>query len=207
MSETIVNLQYYARFLRTGKAEYAVKAVNYPKEKSEWTEEEEKQAVDMCRNQRKGKIALMRWRRNKKDVRANLAFVILYREGQIIPSDLFEAVAKNIEKLIDNYEDKQKPFNSDDEYKSQYSELQRAIDKRSNSTTTVKVFEKYAKEWNVQNTETKEPCEVLRERYKKWKKREIQELNKRLENPSTRQRERIDIKNRLDKLQKLKGKK
>ncbi len=210
----IVNLKYYARFLRTNNVEDAIGAVQHPKDGKKYTHQdyskaERKKTIEICRNQNQGKVALLRWRKKPTSIAANMAFVILSREGEAIPPDLLLAVRENVEKWMDNSE-LYTADNGDifDKYTWQYSVLKTEIGRRSIGTTMVAVFKKYAVEWNVSAKVKKEswevdtePWEVLKQRYKSRRRREIKDLEKRLAEPDIRKREKMEIIERLNKLQ------
>ncbi len=200
----IVNLKYYARFLRTNCPEDAVRAVQDPRDKGQnYSQEEQIEAVETCRNHRQGTVALLKWRDEQTAVAANMAFVILSREGGTIPSDLLQAMTENVEQWIQNYEDKfSGKGDGFNELEWQYSILKTKIYRCSVGTTKVDVFKRYAAEWNTPATEINEPWEVLKERYKTRRKREIKGLKARLEEPGIRVREKKEIREELNKLQK-----
>lgn len=190
--DLIVNQKYYARFLRTNHLEDAVRAVQHPKDKNkDWSSEEQIEAVETCRNHNQGTVSLLKWRDKQTAITANMAFVILSREGGTIPPDLLQAMTENVEQWIQNYEDKSSGEGDGfDELESQYAKLRTEIYRRNVGTTMAEVFKIYAAEWNIPATEINESWEVLKERYKTRRKREIKGLKERLRELGIRMRQK-----------------
>jgi|GEM_PF-4973381 hypothetical protein len=120
LHDSIMNLKYYAKFLRTGVVKDAIKAVYGPDEAlgpigpikepqiSDFSPDEQEKARRTCKEQNQGKIAYLRWKRSLKIYEGKLAFTIFYRERQEIPKDLFDAVVETLAERI-KYYDKHRP--------------------------------------------------------------------------------------------------
>ncbi len=186
----IVSLKYYAMFLRTNDVEDAIRAVQHPKDNnrdySQYSQEEQEKAVEVCRSQNQGGVALFRWRKNQTAYNCNIAFTVLTREEQNNPDELFQAVLENIDKQIEDYEVRHPKSDIDnfDESAWQFSILKTAIKRRTG--TKDDVFKEYAVEWETPATKKNDPWEVLRERYKTREKRE-----RKGENNRTRKKRKI----------------
>jgi len=200
--DLIVNLKYYARFLRTNNANDAVRAVIHPKDSEDdnqgFSQTEQQKAVETCQNQNQGKIALVQWRKKSTAYNRNIAFTILRKEKQDIPDDLYEAVLKAFDQQIEDYETNHPSPGNFDENLWQYSILKTALEQRKD--TKKEVFKQYAEKW--ESPDAKDELNgwvLLKQRYKKRREREKNKLKDRLKEPNLRVRERKEILEELDK--------
>ncbi len=177
----IVSIKYYAKFLRTGKVEDAVRAVQDPRDKeqgySQYSLEEQKKAVELCKSQTKGTIAFVRYRnfknkiqqmkqKRKKEIQyyRNIAFTILTREGREIPQELLQDVLNDMDEKIDDFESTHKVIDDFDETEWRHNKFETALKRCTGKK--VDVYKEYAENWHESLS-----WELLKDRHKSWRKR------------------------------------
>ena len=163
-------IKYYAKYLRNGKVEDAVKAhcqisgIHILEEK----DKNKDLAVECCERYKAGDHCYRLWKEKPTKHNQNMAFTILTREGQDIPEDLINAVLQAMDKQIIDQEKKE---GGRGEVFKTICYIRLKVDLQFRKGTQEEVFREFALEWDIKDSESMEGWEILRERYKKAKKR------------------------------------
>lgn len=154
--------------------------------------------------------SIKQWKEKPTAINCKRAFITLYREGQKIPKELLDAIVKELDKRIENYETNHdtigtvnKTFNLEE---WQYSILKPVISKLPPGTTNISIFKKFEKKWGIPGENESEPGKLLADRFYTRKNREIEELEKLISDDSNfgfSTREKDEIKEKITKLKEI----